>query len=60
MSTGTCPAAMMARSAAATYEVPFGKSRSSEVCEMNTRHRGLSPEPVTRYPPPPLRTRRTE
>src|SRR5689334_5001276 len=46
MSTGTCPAAMMARSTAAAYEVPLGKSRSSEVCETNTFHRGSSPEPA--------------
>ena len=38
MSTITCPAAEIARSAAATYDIPFGKFRSSEVCEMNTRH----------------------
>ena len=38
MSTITCPTAEIARSAAATYDVPSGKSRSSEVCEMNTRH----------------------
>ena len=38
MSTITCPAAEIARSTAATYDVPAGKSRSSEVCEMNTRH----------------------
>ena len=45
MSTITCPAAETARSAAATYDVPFGKSRSSEVCERNTRHPLVSPEP---------------
>ena len=56
----TLPAAMMARSTAATYEVPLGNSRSSEVCETNTRHRGSSSEPATRHPPPPLGTRRTE
>ena len=44
MSTITCPAAEIARSTAATYDVPFGKSRSSEVCEMNTRHLAPSPE----------------
>ena len=46
MSTITCPAAEIARSTAATYDVPFGKSRSSEVCEMNTRHRAPSPRPA--------------
>ena len=45
MSTITCPAAETARSAAATYDVPFGKSRSSEVCERNTRHPPTSPGP---------------
>jgi len=44
MSTTTCPAAEIARSAAATYDVPFGKFRSSEVCETNTRHLAPSPE----------------
>ena len=45
MSTITCPAAETARSAAATYDIPRGKSRSSEVCERNTRHLVVSPEP---------------
>ena len=45
MSTITCPAAETARSTAATYDIPFGKSRSSEVCERNTRHPLASPEP---------------
>ncbi len=42
MSTTTCPHADTARSAAAIYEAPAGNSRSSDVCDKNTRH-----------PPPP-------
>ena len=45
MFTITCPAADTARSAAATYEFPGGNSRSSEVCDTNTRHPPPSPEP---------------
>ena len=45
MSTITCPAAEIARSAAATYDIPFGNFRSSEVCERNTRHPPISPGP---------------
>ena len=36
----------IARSTAATYDRPAGKSRSSEVCEMNTRHPAPSPGPA--------------
>jgi hypothetical protein len=43
MSTTTCPAADTARSAAATNDPPFGKSRSSEVCDKNTRHPPAAP-----------------
>src|SRR6185437_6734094 len=45
MSTITCPAAETALSAAATYDIAFGKSRSSEVCDRNTRHPPPSPGP---------------
>src|ERR1700759_1336565 len=38
MSTGTCPAAAMARSTAATYDAPLGKLRSSDVWDTKTRH----------------------
>ena len=54
MSTITYPPAETARSAAATYDVPFGKSRNSEVCERNTRHPRASPgsfEPANRVTP---------
>ena len=55
MSTITCPAAEIARSAAATKDVPPGKSRSPEVRERNTRHRVVSPgpsNPANRVTPP--------
>ena len=46
MSTITCPAAEIARSAAATKDVPRGKSRSPEVREKHLdRHRVVSPGP---------------
>ena len=54
MSTIMNPAAETARSAAATYDVPLGKSRSSEVCDRNTRHLAASPEsskPANRVTP---------
>ena len=54
MSTITCPAAEMALSTAATYDAPRGNSRSSEVCERNTRHPPISPEsfkPANRVTP---------
>ena len=45
ISTITCPAAEIARSASATYDFPpAGKFRSSEVCETNTRHRAPHPD----------------
>ena len=63
MSTITCPAAEIARSTSATYDSPRGNSRSSEVCEMNTRH---GPASVPTLPfnrllePPPSDFQRTE
>jgi len=51
MSTITCPAAEIARSTAATYDISAGNSRSSRVCEMNTRH--PLPEPSESATPTP-------
>ena len=57
MSTITCPAAEIACSTAATYDDCRGKSRSSEVCERNTRHLAPEPpEPATPIPPRPVST----
>ena len=50
MSTITCPAAEIARSTAATYDVPSGNSRSSEVCEYEYLPRGAIAE--TRWSQP--------
>jgi hypothetical protein len=54
MSTITCPHAETARSTAATYDPPGGKSRNSEVCDTNARQIAWPASPATAALPPPV------